>query len=326
MRGRGGAVNLAALIIKRITFFLVALFILFSIVPYLIAVEEAGISREELVFSNSEFIQVDNTEVHYRKWPAINDLNKNVFLVHGLGASTFSWRYTAPVLQEKGFRVIAVDLPGFGLSERKTGLDHSAEARGELLWAMLEELFPGQQWNLVGHSMGGATVTAMALQKPEQTESVTLVAGALVPFESSPYTSLLGYPPVGEWARVFSGRIITDEDRVEELLASAYSQQPSEHELSGYFLPLNIENTTAMWPDLLRTAPGSMMDQLYRIEIPVLSIWGEEDQWVPLEQGIEIDRQLPNSKLIVMEGEGHCPMETAPDRFDRKLAEFLLEF
>ncbi len=326
MRGRGGAVNLAALIIKRIALFLVALFILFSIAPYLIAVEEAGISREELVFSNSEFIQVDNTEVHYRKWPAINDLNKNVFLVHGLGASTFSWRYTAPVLQEKGFRVIAVDLPGFGLSERKTGLDHSAEARGELLWAMLEELFPGQQWNLVGHSMGGATVTAMALQKPEQTESVTLVAGALVPFESSPYTSLLGYPPVGEWARVFSGRIITDEDRVEELLASAYGQQPSEHELSGYFLPLNIENTTAMWPDLLRTAPGSMMDQLYRIEIPVLSIWGEEDQWVPLEQGIEIDRQLPNSKLIVMEGEGHCPMETAPDRFDRKLAEFLLEF
>lgn len=317
---------MAALIIKRIAFFLVALFILFSIVPYLIAVEEAGISREELVFSNSEFIQVDNTEVHYRKWPGINDLNKNVFLVHGLGASTFSWRYTAPVLQEKGFRVIAVDLPGFGLSERKIGLDHSAEARGELLWAMLEELFPGQQWNLVGHSMGGATVTAMALQKPEQTESVTLVAGALVPFESSPYTSLLGYPPVGEWARIFSSRIITDEDRIEELLASAYGQQPTEHELSGYFLPLNIANTTAMWPDLLRTAPGPMMDQLYRIEMPVLCIWGEEDQWVPLEQGIEIDRQLPNSKLIVMEGEGHCPMETAPDRFDRKLAEFLLEF
>ncbi len=326
MSGRGEKSIIVLRILKWFGLFLVILFALFSIVPYLVKIETKEVSKEELVFTNSEFLEINNVELHYRKWPGDKDLGKNVFLVHGLGASTFSWRYTAPVLQEKGFRVIAVDLPGFGLSELRAGLDHSAGARGELLWAMLEELFPGKQWNLVGHSMGGATVTAMGLQRPEQTESVTMAAGAIAPFEPSPYTSLLRYPPAGQWARIFSNRIVKDESRVEELLASAYGQQPTETEVSGYYLPLNIENTAAIWPDLLRTAPDPLMEQLDQLEIPVLCIWGEDDQWVPLEQGKEIDRLLPNSKLVLVEGEGHCPMETAPDRFDRKLADFLLGF
>jgi len=323
LKGRGRNSDLAVKIIKKTAAFLAALFILFSIVPYLIATEDAGLTREDLAFSNSEFIEINGIELHYRKWPRINDMDKNVLLVHGLGASTFSWRYTAPVFQEKGFRVVAVDLPGFGLSERRMGLDHSAEARGELLWAMLENLFPGTQWNLVGHSMGGATVTAMALQRPEQTESLTLAAGALVPAEPSPYMFLLQYPPVGQWANIFSSRLLSDESRIEELLTSAYGQQPAEHEVKGYYLPLNIENTSAIWPDLLKTVQDPLLDHLGQLKMPVLCIWGGDDQWVPLEQGIQIDRLLPNSKLVVIENEGHCPMETAPDRFDRKVADFI---
>lgn len=322
MSGREEKSSTVLKIFKWLGLFLLVLFILFSVVPYLVTVETAEVAREELVFSNSDFIVINDIELHYRKWPGDKDLEKNVLLVHGLGASTFTWRYTAPVLQEKGFRVIAVDLPGFGLSERRAGLDHSAGARGDLLWDMLEELFPGKHWNLVGHSMGGATVTAMALQRPEQTESVTLAAAAIAPFEPSPYNALLSYPPAGQWIRIFSTRVVRDESRIEELLASAYGQQPAEAEVAGYYLPLNIKNTAATWPDLFRAAPEPLMDRLDQLKVPVLCIWGEEDQWVPLEQGEEIDRLIPNSKLLLMEGEGHCPMETAPDRFDRKLADF----
>lgn len=310
-------------IIKWTGLVLAALFILFSIAPYLIAVEEGTLSREELVFPNSEFIEINGIELHYRQWPGPDDQEKNILLVHGLAGSTFSWRYTAPVFQEEGFLVLAVDLPGFGLSERKVGFDHSANARGELLWDMLEEMFPDRNWNLVGHSMGGATVTAMALQRPEQTESVTLAAGALYSFEPSFYTELLRYPPAARWLRIYGSRLVADQQRVEELLASAYGQQPTELELSGYYLPLNIKNTAAVWPDLLRTAPDPLIDSVGQLVMPVLCIWGEEDTWVPLEQGRKLDRLLPNSELIIMQGEGHCPMETAPDRFDRKLADFL---
>lgn len=309
--------------LKGAGLFLGTVFVLFSVLPYLISLEEAAVTREELVYSNSEFIKIEGLELHYREWARINGKENNVLMVHGLGGSTFAWRYTAPMLQEEGFRVIAVDLPGFGLSERKTGLDHSPEARAELLWSLLEELDPNQKWNLVGHSMGGAAVTAMALQNPGQTGSVTLAAGALIPFEPSVYSLLLKYPPVGRWARVIGSRYFITESRIEELLASAYGQKPSEHELKGYYLPLKIKNTDAVWPDLLRTVSEPLIGRLYKLRVPVLCIWGEDDTWVPVEQGRYIDRRLPNSTLVVIPGAGHCPMETAPDIFDQKITEFL---
>ncbi len=310
-------------VIKWAGLALAVIFILFSTVPYLFPTEIQTIDRHQLVFPNSEFIEVSDLEIHYRKWKAINGKEINILLVHGLGASTFSWRYTAPVLQEEGFRVIAVDLPGFGLSERKAGLDHSPEGRGELLWAMLEELHSSKQWNLVGHSMGGATVTAMALQKPDQTKSVTLAAGALAGFEPSFFTSLLKYPPVSQWVRVLGSRFLLDEGRVEQLLASAYGRQPTEHEIKGYYLPLTIEKSDAVLADLLKTVPESLLDRLDKLDRPVLCIWGEDDAWVPVEHGKKLDRLLPISDLIIMPGEGHCPMETAPDKFDNKLIDFL---
>ncbi len=310
-------------ILKRTGLILGGLFVIFSLVPYLVSTHDLDEDRHELAYANSDFCEIDGVELHYRRWEGLNGRGENVLLVHGLGASTFSWRYTAPILQEEGFRVVAVDLPGFGLSERKTGLDHSAWARAELLWTFLEQVFPGEKWNLVGHSMGGATVTAMALQKPEETESLVLVAGALVPFEPSLLSAVLGYPPAARWTRVIGSRWLADESRVEELLASAYGEQPTEHELSGYYLPLNVKGTDAVWPDLLKTAPDPLIDHLGDLRMPVLCIWGEEDSWVPVEQAFLIHSLIAYSELIVMPGEGHVPMETAPDRFDKKLADFI---
>lgn len=307
---------------KWIGLLLGGLFLLLSVLPYLIPQESTATTRQELAFPNSVFIEIRDIEMHYREWESINEREKNILLVHGFGASTFSWRYTAPTFQEEGFRVIAVDLPGFGLSERKTGLDHSPEARGEILWFMLEELYPDKQWNLVGHSMGGATVTAMALQKPEQTESLTLVAGALFPGEPSVLNILLKYPPAGQWVRVLGSRFLLDESRMEQLLASAYGQQPTPHEISGYYLPLTVENTDAVLADLLKTVSESLIDRIDQLKLPVLFIWGSEDAWVPVQQGKELDRLFSRSELIIMPGEGHCPMETAPDIFNRKLLDF----
>jgi len=308
---------------KWVGLLLAGLFLLLSILPYLIPQESNAITRQELAFPNSVFDQVRDVEMHYRIWDSINEREKNILLVHGFGASTFSWRYTAFTLQEEGFRVFAVDLPGFGLSERKRGLDHSPEARAEILWVMLEELYPDQQWNLVGHSMGGGTVAAMALQKPEQTESLTLVAGALFPGEPSFFNYILKYPPAGQWVRVVSSRFLLDESRIEQFLASAYGQQPTPQEISGYYLPLTVENTDAVLVDLLRTVSESLIGRIDQLKLPVLIIWGSEDAWVPVQQGRKLDRLLPRSELIVMPGEGHCPMETAPDLFNRKLLDFI---
>ncbi len=311
-------------LLKWTSLFLVALFVLLSLIPYLIPLQRLRGNRQEQAYSKSYFVGADGIELHYREWNGSTAEARNILLVHGLGGSTFSWRYTAPALQEKGFRVIAVDLPGFGLSERKAGLDHSAEARAKLLWSFLETLDPGTQWNLVGHSMGGATVAAMALQQPERVNSLTLAAGALTHFEPSISTSLLKFPPLSRWFRVLA-RLLLTENRVEQLLSSAYGRQPIAEEIHGYYLPLTIENTDAVLMDLINTAPMPLLDRVGALTIPVLCIWGEDDTWVPLTQGRELARLITGAELIVLPNEGHCPMETAPGLFNEKLFRFLEE-
>lgn len=116
---------------------LAVIFLLLSIIPYLIPVKPLGGDRHELVYANSEFLDLDGVEIHYRIFNNKADKAGNVLLVHGFGASTFTWRHTAPYLQDENFLVVAVDLPGFGLSERRKGLNHSPDARAECLWALL---------------------------------------------------------------------------------------------------------------------------------------------------------------------------------------------
>ena len=93
--------------------------------------------------------------------------------------STFSWRENFDTLVKYRYKIIAVDLPGFGYSDRNRKVNQSQSNRSRLLWDLLAELDQGDtlKWNLVGHSMGGGTVEAMALMQPERTKTLTIVDG-----------------------------------------------------------------------------------------------------------------------------------------------------
>ncbi len=304
---------------------LAGLFVLLSIMPYIVPLQTLNGDRNEMVYENSAFIEVEDLELHYRQWGANPGDREMVLLVHGLGASTFSWRYTAPALKEAGYFVVAVDFPGFGLSERSRGVDHSSAARAELLWSFLEKLYHGEKWHLVGHSMGGAAVGAMALQQPEQTMSVTLAAGAIRPFEPSVLSILIKYPPVNRWVRLVGTRTLINRSSVARMLESAYGRVSLPGDVEGYYLPLTVEETDITYVDLINSAPAPLLENIRDITVPVFLIWGEEDAWVPLEHGRELERLIPASVMTVLAGEGHCPMETAPALFNAALIEFIAD-
>lgn len=310
-------------ILRWTAIILAALFIISSVLPYLIPLQPLTGSRHELAYDNSEFAVINGIEMHFRRFAGADTGKPHLLLIHGLSGSTFSWRYTAPALEKEGFPVIAVDLPGFGLSERRAGLEHSSVERAKSLWVLLDKLEPEMKWHLVGHSMGGATVTAMTLQEPEKVHSLTLVAGALAEFESSIFTLLLRYPPVSRWVRVLGPRFFFRESWVEQALLSAYGRQPTVEEVKGYYYPLTLENTDVVFVDLINRAPVPLLDRVGELNIPVLCIWGEDDTWVPLENGQRLARLFPRAELVVIAEEGHCPMETSPDRFNAHLIDFL---
>lgn len=306
-------------------FFIVLLVLLSSLVISVESVKAKSLI-EELVFENSHFIMVDDIELHYRLWqPADRAAAGNILLIHGLGGSTFSWRFVAPVLAESGYLTIAVDLPGFGLSQRKPAFSQSHEGRANLMWKLIESLNIQGPWHLVGHSMGGGVGFAMVLQKPFHSNTLTLVAGS-IERRHSPISKLISQSRL---LRNIAGRIIErfflTRKRIKSFLTSAYGREPTTEEMEGYYQPLKIENTYLTLINLLKRYPSDidLEKELSGMPIPTLGLWGREDEWVPVSKGENLFQKIPGATLILIDEAKHCPMETHPDIFNKHLIYFL---
>ena len=309
--------------LKIIGTVLLVIFIILSIVPYLLPLQELPGKEFEPLYDNSAVLLVEGVNLHYRQWA--EEGAEGVLLIHGFSGSTFSWRYTAPVMAAEGYRVIAVDLPGFGLSERDLSFTPTADQRAELLWSLLESLDSGFNWHLVGHSMGGGVAAAMVLQRPDQVQSVTLAAGAIPAEGRGRFGWIFHYPPLGRTVRHLATRVFLSEENVERALASAYGRAPTKDEFEGYYRPLLIKDSDAALVEMLKTRERDLLSDLEDLQVPVMLIWGAEDAWVKIEEGYKLNSLLKNAELVVLAGEGHCPMETAPLEFNNSLLRFLAE-
>jgi len=300
-----------------------------SIVPYLIPVTTAK-SITTPPFPESAFLETQGVSLHYRVWqPAEGAYQGKVLLVHGLGGSTFCWRENINALVAAGYLVLAVDLPGFGYSDRSRGQDHSQANRSLLLWNLLDNTDSAMQgdkksdkWNLVGHSMGGGTVAQMALSNPERTQSVVFVDGAVLTGGRS-LGVLLNYPPAQRWIEVLARNVFFSRDQFAKFLSTAYGRAPSETEIDGYLNPLLLDGSEGTLVDLTRSATTMEADTLKTLLVPVYGIWGEADTWVPLEEAYRLQAALPSMQLMIVPGAGHCPMETHSASFNQFLAQAL---
>lgn len=299
-----------------------------SLIPYAIPLP-AGTPVDTPPFEESVFTLIDGVNLHYRIWIP-ETVSGKVLLIHGLGGSTFSWRHNIQPLVEAGFLVTAVDLPGFGYSSRQKGVDHSQENRSDLIWKLLKTIDLSLEneaaslpWDLAGHSMGGGTVAAMALQYPSRTASLIFVAGAVYRRPSEAFSSLLSFPPAGRWLKVAAHYYFLTPERIKGFLASAYGEEPSPHAVEGYLAPLAIQGTATSLIDMVLTAKEIPPGAIGNIASPALLIWGVDDRWVPLEAGQRLAKDLPNAQMVIIPATRHCPMETEPEEFNELLLRFL---
>jgi 2-hydroxy-6-oxonona-2,4-dienedioate hydrolase len=300
---------------------LALLFILF-ILPYFLPSENV-LTIPQKPFENSEFVIVDDVSLHIRYWPALQSKG-NILLIHGLGGSTFSFRNNAQALSEEGYNVIAVDLPAFGYSDRKRNISHSQENRARLLWLMIEEIEQKHQivgdWILFGHSMGASTTIAMANQKADRVSALGFIDGAVSGGQRN--NILFKIPPVGQWMKVILKNFVVKEANVTDFLTSAYNRTPSEQEVAGYFAPYTIKGTFGAWVDFLGSAKNINIEDLSDKDIPIIVLWGEDDEWVSVDTIDVITSTSSNTFVYIFAGEGHCPNETSP-YFNEKMIELL---
>ncbi len=265
----------------------------------------------EKPYTNSAFFTTqDGVQLHAQIYEPEAEMIGKIVMIHGLGASSFSYRNNAPYFAERGYLVVAVDLPAFGYSSKKTGLDHSQIKRAEYIWEwldVLDENYGNEAWHLVGHSMGGSTVLAMSNQKPGSTLSMNLIAGAVIQ-DTSRSTWWID-TPLGEWLKVALRYLIINEDRFSSILEGAYNQTPSKEAVMGYLQPLQVQGTIQALLEFVKTSDNVTIDEL-EVDLPLHLFWGEEDTWVGIENIALIDEVAGVDAIVRFEGEGHCVHET----------------
>ncbi|MDT8409696.1 MAG: alpha/beta hydrolase [Wenzhouxiangellaceae bacterium] len=289
-----------------------ALLLLALIVPFLLPRPGLDGKIPDQPFADSRFAEINGVRMHWRDRSRAADPGVLVVLIHGFGASGFSWRSTLDALEQAGYPAIAPDLPPFGYSERTgKGADW-----GELVLGVADRVCRDCQLVLVGHSMGAgvaAEVSALAGNRVRQaifvdgTPGLRRVGGG--------FGWALAIPSLRRAAEVYAAWKLVDEQTIGSMLASAFGREPSAEELAGYYPPLTIPGT---YPALLQrmqnrsSSVPSGWDQ-----VPLGIIWGENDNWVPVDAIRRYSEAHPRLRAFEQIPEaGHNPMDTHPEAFN----------
>jgi 2-hydroxy-6-oxonona-2,4-dienedioate hydrolase len=281
-------------------------------------------------YENSHFAIVDSTRIHYRTW---NDDIKNargkVLLIHGFCGSTFCWRNNYDALVAASYKVVAVDLPGFGYSGRDAKLNQSQSNRGRMIWELLDQIDGKDttKWNIVGHSMGGGTAEAVALMQPGRTKSLTIVDGMIFITNENINVTVVGlvnHPVYKKLLLSYTENKYLSFNSFRRELKGTYGFLPDTLTTMGYWEPLQIEGTAGTVVNLLANAHEIQdLDAKGLKQFPVLVIWGRKDKTIRLKQGKKLKRAVPSIELKVIPDAYHMAMETHPEIFNRMLLEFL---
>ncbi len=301
---------------------LILLFVLLSIVPYVLPLPGNLRTIESLATPDSRFTTVCGTMIHYHHFTPSNPRGTVVFL-HGFAGSLFSFRDNIDPLLQNDFAVVLIDLPGFGLSERNLGADYSNTGRAQLIREFADQLKLQQPVHWVGHSMGGSIIAWLAALESDAAASLTLIAAPYgTPERATWQRVLVQYPPMQRLLMSVLPRFITAE-RIGSLLRSAYRQSLKPDEIAGYMEPLQIRHTHNTLIGLIRDRDSKELDPS-TIDVPVLVIWGEEDTWVSPEDANLWHQSVPDCQIHLIVAAGHNPMETHTDEFNSTLIDFLL--
>jgi pimeloyl-ACP methyl ester carboxylesterase len=250
-----------------------------------------------------------------------------VILLHGFGASAYSWRFLGPALA-KDHRVLTIDLKGFGLSAKpedgKYAISDQADMVAEFIRARdLHDLV------VIGHSMGGG-VTLMTYfkvreQDPARIKKLVLIDSAGYPQKMPWFIWLAKAPVLGS----VGGKLVSPRFATAQVLRKCYYNKDkiTDEQIDTYAyygsLPGAREALVATAQQIAPEDIEAVTARYNTISVPVLIIWGAEDEVVPLSVGKQFKQDIPNSELVILPQCGHMPPEEEPGETTRLAKEFL---
>ncbi len=249
-------------------------------------------------------------------------------LVHGYGASSFSWRTWAPFLAGRG-HVLAVDMKGFGRAPKPDDGRYAPADQAELLLRLVRER-DLRRVTLVGHSLGGGVALCLALALADagdgwRLERLVIVAGAAYRQPLPLFVDLARRPSLS----TFLLRLMGPEQVIAQALRAIVFDPGdiTREQVRGYAAPLRDHGALVGLFSTARQILPPDLDRLTarypQIRVPTLLLWGRQDRVVPLWVGRRLAGALPGSTLRVLERCGHMPAEERPAESLAALRAFL---
>ena len=267
-----------------------------------------------------EYAQLDDVRIHYRQTgpPAGTEQGAVVF-VHGYAGALVSWWYAQRELSPR-YRTVAMDLKGFGLSDKLPG-DYSIPAQADLVIKLMDKLGIAQA-HLVAHSWGCSVALDLARRYPERVQRLVLVSAYVYDDQLNSFMRWSRLPAVGE---LLFGLFYDQQLEVRYTWSFAEPDRHVSAEQLDYLRRFQqAPGVTAAALEVLRGMDLLALEPTYpTVDNPALLLWGALDRVSPPSVGARLSVDLPGAELVVLPNSGHSVMVERRHAFHRLLLDFL---
>ncbi len=258
---------------------------------------------------SEEYVKVGENKIRYLVGGGSNG---NIVLIHGIGGFAERWSTVIPLLSKK-YRVIALDLPGYGYSD-KPSIDYTPEFFSKFVFDFLDSIGI-RKTNMIGTSLGGQIVAECAITQNKMIEKIVLVAPAGVMKSSTPtldaYSMAALYPSHDTVKTAYE--MMTGSKKVATEAIEEFIKRMTQPNAKMAFMSTLLALKNAL----------PITDRLSNIIAPTLLIWGKLDMMIPVKYANYFASSIKNCQVEIMENCGHTPHIEEPAKFSQSVLDFL---
>jgi pimeloyl-ACP methyl ester carboxylesterase len=304
-------------VLKRTTLLLMALIVIAGIVLWTPDKSRADLEKVYGSAKNS-YVTVLGVKLHYQDTgPSKNPIP--ILFLHGFGSSLQTWDAWTKDLSSE-YRVISVDLPGFGLTGEDPSGIYTDQRSVEVLEAFLKKLqIP--KVVMVGNSMGGKFAWQFAAQFPEQVSKLVLISPDGYASPGKGYGKKTEISTIANLYRYFFSKPFLAMN-----LEPAYADPKTLNDglVNRYYdMMLAPRVRGAILARMQQTVLQDPVPSLSQIQVPTLIMWGDKDAFIPISNSEDYLRVMPNAKRVALPNIGHLPQEEQASVGLQALKEFL---
>ncbi|APJ04232.1 alpha/beta fold hydrolase [Silvanigrella aquatica] len=248
-----------------------------------------------------------------------------IILLHGFALSVELWEQNINELAQD-HRVIALDLLGFGLTDKPKG-KHDINIFPDFVYAFMQKMNILKA-HLVGHSMGGLIATRLAQIHPESILSLIILSGAGFKKNIPIHFRIFSLPFIGEILARPNKRGLESAlrkntyERIDatKKLAEKLYEFSLHPEMAA--LLLKVTRTAINFFGFKNSILRTIKKECNKLTMPVLIIWGQNDSIIYVSHAYTANKIIPNSKLVIFDNCGHLPQLEHPKKFNNLLREF----